>query len=522
MAKTVPYILRWSRIIVAILSIGLLTGVLVSYGMTIPHIGAWLAGIQFIPAAISFSLATVIGLLLVTLVFGRVYCSTICPLGIYQDFFSRVSRMFRKRDNRAFHYSPPLSRWRNMSLFVLVVSLVLGISAVVAVMDPYSVYSRACVYVVKPVWGYICNIFAVTPVRIASASLFGILLSLVLMGLVGMVAAAKGRLVCNTICPVGTTLGYVSRYSVFHIDIDTDKCTQCRACEYVCKSTCIDLVAHVVDSSRCVDCFDCLTVCHNDAIHYTWSRHQLSIPLMMRTRTSLAGSTAGMSDAAGMKAMDSSAGQPLVGTHLSLDRRAFLATGLIIATAPAISAVKKRSRLVGGLLEGQNGSTPAIPVTPPGVFDRQEFLERCTGCGLCISHCKTGVLRPSTTQYGLLRALHPVKDYDMAACDYSCTRCTKLCPTGALHPLTIEEKKHNSIGIAKVNVKDCISWANDFQCGRCADSCPSGAITMIRSGIPGRGLWPDVDIESCIGCGACQYVCPSRPVKAIIVNGTTT
>ncbi len=518
MAKTtIPHILRWSRILVAAVVTALLTAVITSHAMTVPRLAGFLAKIQFIPAAMAFSVITIVVILIVTLVFGRLYCSTICPLGTFQDLFARLPRLRVRNHRMDYHYREPGNRLRNLTLSVVVLSIFLGISAVITFFDPYSIYARGCVYLVQPVWLWISNFFSSVPVTIGAASLLGIVSSFVILGVIAAVAMRHGRLVCNTLCPVGTTLGYVSRYSIFRIDIDTDKCIQCRKCEHVCKSRCIDLTSHVVDMSRCVDCFDCLPVCPNDAIHYTMTRHQLSIPMMMRSQESLAGSAAGFD---GGHVETRNPGDNVPGGRLMLDRRSFLTVGVVAAASTVAAAeTKKMSRLAGGLFKDQRPTVPQVPVTPPGVFDRKEFLDRCTGCGLCISHCMTGVLRPSTTEYGFLRMLHPVKNYDIARCAVGCTRCTHLCPTGALKPLTKEEKRHASVGLASVTLLRCISYSEDRFCGKCAEACKLEAISMVDKHIHGRGPAPVVDASLCIGCGACQFVCPAVPDKAIVVNG---
>ncbi|MCM1164368.1 MAG: 4Fe-4S dicluster domain-containing protein [Muribaculaceae bacterium] len=478
-------ILRFTRILVSIVIMALLTGVLTAYGMKLAKFAGVLAKIQFLPAALAFSLATIVCWLIATIIFGRIYCSTACPLGTFQDICARLPRLGHYPSSRNYHYSLPLTAWRNISLLALVVSVFLGVSIIVMLLDPYSIYSRFCVYVLKPVWGVVVNIFSEKSVKMAAASATGITVALILMSIIGYLAARNGRTFCNSICPVGTSLGFISKYSVFRIDINTDKCIECRKCEHVCKASCIDLSSHVVDSSRCVACFDCLPVCPNDAIHYTSNRHQLSIPMLRK-----------------------------VGGTPQLDRRAFLSAGIIMAATPLSAKVnKKRAHLEGGLLNGQQPLSPAVHVTPPGVYDRQNFLDRCTGCGLCISHCMTKVLRPAVGEYGVLRLFHPVKDYDSSYCAFTCTRCTQLCPTGALVPLTREEKVINAVGLAQVSLDRCIG------CVKCAEVCPKEAITL--SEIPTRGdrKFPTVNPTLCIGCGKCQYVCPARPYKAIIVNG---
>ena len=492
-------ILRRSRIIVAIVAFAIITGVLTSYGMDFARRWQVLVNIQFLPATFAFSITYLVGWMIVTLVFGRLYCSTVCPLGTLQDIFARLPRL--TSSHRVYRYCAPLTVWRNTALLMVVSSVLMGVSLLTTIIDPYSIYSRFAVYCIKPLWGVILNLISSQTVVLTAASLAGMACSVVIVGIVAWMAWRNGRTFCNTVCPVGTTLGFISRYAVFHIDINTDLCIQCRKCEYVCKASCINLESHVVDSSRCVVCFDCLTVCPNDAIRYTSERHQLSIPLMRRVRNPLVGSAAGVEASQQTDAR-------------MLDRRAFLATGLVIAAAPLVEAAEKgRNKLRGGLRSGQDPVSPDVPVTPPGIPSRAIFMERCTGCGLCISHCKTGVLRPSISQYGLLRMFHPVKDYDRSYCAYNCTRCTDLCPSGALRPITREEKIRQAVGLAKVAYDKCVA------CGRCASACPADAIHMTLFENRGGIRMPTVDPSRCIGCGACQYVCPAKPHKAIIVNG---
>lgn len=493
-------ILRSLRIVVSVVIFALLTAMLASYGIKTARFAGVLARIQFVPAAFALSLTYLVGWLIITLIFGRIYCSSVCPIGTFQDILARLPRIGRHNGKKDYHYSPALTSLRNTSLFIVMASVLLGISLLITLIDPYSVYSRFAVYCLKPLWGLCVNAFSSTPVKLAAASVVGASVALLTIAVIGWLAWRNGRTFCNTICPVGTTLGFISRNAVFHIDINTDKCTQCRACEHVCKASCIDLISHVVDSSRCVDCFDCLPVCPNDAIHYTWERHQLSIPLMRKTGNPLTDPAAGI-DAPGP-------------TGMMLDRRAFLSAGLVMAVSPiAAAAKKKRKTLRGGIKAGQMQVSPVVAVTPPGIQDRKDFLDRCTGCGLCISHCMTKVLRPSITEYGVLRLFHPVKDYDEAYCAYTCTRCTDLCPTGALRPITREEKISMSVGLAQVSYDYCIA------CGKCARSCPAEAIDMTEFANRENRRFPVVDPAKCIGCGACQYVCPAPERKAIIVNG---
>lgn len=257
--------LRIGRIAVGSVCFAVLTASCTGLLTLFPRFAALLEKVQFFPAATAFSIGITAFWLLVTLVFGRIYCSTVCPLGVWQDVMARFHR-------KNYHFSRETKPWRIVWLAITVAAITLGISVLTGILDPFGLFSKFCAYAVA---------IASHPAGLmGAAALAGAIVCTVCMGVVSYLAVRSGRTFCNTVCPVGTTLGFVSRHSIFHIDINTDLCINCRKCEYACKSSCIDLESHTVDSSRCVDCFDCLPVCPNDAIHYTWDRHRLSRPLM--------------------------------------------------------------------------------------------------------------------------------------------------------------------------------------------------------------------------------------------------
>lgn len=515
-------LLRTARVLVSVTSFSLLMCLFADFGMRIPQIASWLAKIQLLPAAMGFAITTFITWLLITLVFGRIYCSSVCPLGVFQDICARLPRLGRLKPRWHYHYSAPMTRLRRIMLFIVALSIVLGISTVTTLLDPYSIFGRFAAEIVRPAWGTVLNIWndinSYPPVRIGIASMLGAAISIVTMLIVGALAFRNGRTFCNTVCPVGTTLSFISQYSIFRIDINTDKCVQCRKCEHVCKASCIDLTSHVVDTSRCVVCFDCLSDCPNDAIHYTYTRHQLSIPLMQRVKNPIAGQTAGMSgQSMDMRGGETSSDKNDGRTALRLDRRRFLSLGLVAASAPLVAEAGKIAARIDDSTAPRSHRN-LLPVTPPGVRARREFLDRCTGCGLCVDRCPQEVLKVSLDEYGLLRALHPVMDFDASWCVYDCTVCSNLCPTGALNPLTLSEKHRTRIGLAHADRSVCISYTQGVKCGACSRRCPVGAISMAEPDAGGRGPYPVVDPQKCIGCGSCQYVCPSQP-KAIKVGG---
>lgn len=281
--------LRWGRIAVSIAALAILTGGLTLSLSRLPKVAEWLVRVQLLPAVAAFAITIFVGWLAVTLAFGRVYCSTVCPLGTVQDGVARLSRGISRKPYR---YQRPLPKLRYGVLVAVLTCLMGGFMIVPSILDPYTAWERFCLSCLRPLLGEPAAPGSVTEVAtgtflpsltIAMASAAGMVTALLTLILVGLMAARGGRTFCNTICPVGTTLGVIARYAIFQMDIDTDLCTNCRRCVDSCKSSCINLDDHVVDSSRCVVCFDCTDACRDGAISYVATRKQLSIPMMERT-----------------------------------------------------------------------------------------------------------------------------------------------------------------------------------------------------------------------------------------------
>ena len=199
-------------------------------------------------------------------------------------------------------------------------------------------------------------------------------------------------------------------------------------------------------------------------------------------------------------------------------RRAFL-IGASVATATAALAQTKK-KVDGGLavIEDKVAPERKTPITPPGSLSAKHFFQHCTGCQLCVAQCPNEVLRPST---GLLTMMQPVMSYEHGYCRPECTRCSNVCPTGAIRPIQKDEKSSIQIGHAVWVKKNCIPVTDGVDCGNCARHCPTGAIEMVPLD-PNDELGayvPAVNESRCIGCGACENLCPARPFSAIYVEG---
>lgn len=478
------------------------TGVLHSY------LG-WLAKIQFLPAVLALNVGVIIALLALTLIFGRIYCSIICPLGILQDLLARLRPRKNKKKVGRYSYSPEMKWLRYPVLAVFIVAIIAGIGSFVALLAPYSSFGRIITNLFRPLYELANNglaaiaehyesyAFYSTEVWVRSLPTFIIAAATLIV--LAVLAWVGGRTYCNTICPVGTVLSFFSRYSLLKINFDEEKCRNCSACTKACKASCIDFKNHKVDYSRCIVCGNCLESCKFGALKYDNPRlhrltQQTSSPAPQREEQS-----------------DGS---------VSTSRRAFL-IGTGIATASAVLAQEKKALKVdGGLADIEDKIAPErqTPITPPGSLSAKNMASHCTGCQLCVAQCPNGVLRPST---GLMTLMQPVMSYEHGYCRPECNRCSEVCPAGAIRPITTEEKSSTQVGHAVWIKKNCLPVSEGVDCGNCERHCPTGAIQMVPLDPEDElGAYvPAINEAKCIGCGACENLCPARPFSAIYVEG---
>ena len=469
----------------------------------------FLAKIQFLPAVLALNAGIVIALILLTLVFGRLYCSIICPLGIFQDVIARSFRSWRKSNKKFYSWSPEKKWLRYSVLAVFIALLVAGFTSVAVLVAPYSSFGRIVQNLLSPVWLWGNNLCAWIAEKVGGyafehkevwlKSLPTFVIASVTFVVIFILAARNGRTYCNTICPVGTVLSFFSRFAIFRPVIDTDKCKNCHLCEKNCKASCIDLENHKIDYSRCVDCFDCIDTCHHSAIKYKpfWKTGKVAEAETVRSSEANEKATSGAGDNG---------------------RRAFISTTALTLGALTMKAQEKK--VDGGLavVLGKKAPVRETPLVPFGALSVKEFYQHCTACQLCVSQCPNGVLRPSSS---LEHLMQPEMSYERGWCRVECNRCAQVCPSGPIRKYSIEEKTTMHIGVAKVDLDLCVVNRDGVSCGNCARHCPAGAIIMVRKDPKDKNSLriPTVDESRCIGCGACEFLCPSRPYSAIRVNG---
>ncbi len=473
----------------AILFFGLITLLFLDFTGTIHAWFGWMAKIQFLPAVLALNVAVIVFLVALTLIFGRVYCSVICPLGVLQDLFGWMGK--KQKKNR-YSYSPAKNWLRYGVLVLFVAALIAGVGSFVALLAPYSSFGRIASNLLAPIYGWGNNLLAYFAERMDSyafyetevwlASLPTFIIALVTLAVLIVLAWRGGRTYCNTICPVGTVLGVLSRFSWLAPVIDTEKCNACGLCARNCKASCIDSKNHKIDYSRCVACMDCIEKCNKGAISYRPRKKQAkAAPVVDESR-----------------------------------RSALTATAILASTSLLKAQDKKRD---GGLAVIEDKVVPErkTRLVPPGALSIKNFEQHCTACQLCVSVCPNDVLRPST---GLLTLMQPEMGYENGYCRPECTKCSDVCPAGAIKPITREEKSSTQIGHAVWIKKNCLMHEEKVDCGKCMDACPTGAIQIVvHEDCPNKHKNVVVNTERCIGCGACEHLCPVRPLSAIYVEG---
>ncbi|MEW6709314.1 MAG: 4Fe-4S dicluster domain-containing protein [Candidatus Riflebacteria bacterium] len=431
-----------------------------------------LTQIQLIPALISGGMLTVLAIILITLFTGRIYCSLLCPLGLIQDLMARVGRIFRK--NGPGFLAPRF--FLHIILAGLTATLaIIGFMPALAICEPFALAGRLMTNLVQPVLSYLmwlvgyglegANWF--NKARVNPVDSHSVFIVATIATALFLVVLRFGRIYCNLFCPLGALLRVLASFSVFRLQIDGTGCTGCGKCARNCKAGCIDLEKRQIDFSRCVVCLNCIDSCSFNAIALK--------PGFGSNRT-----------------------------DFSPERRALIgsaATAAITTLLPIALPAPARA---------------ANRILPPGAGNSSEFAKKCISCHLCISACPSAIITVAVPQFAAGSLAQPELKFTRGMCEQTCNVCTTICPTGAIAPVSLEEKKTLKIAEVEYIKKLCVVETDGKDCGACAEHCPTKAVKMV----PYRNnlMIPEVDPGICIGCGSCEHICPVRPQKAIFVN----
>jgi len=368
--------------------------------------------------------------LLITLLFGRLYCSVICPFGILQEFAALLIKKSYSETQKSFGFKYLLA-----ALFFG--SLIGGSALIIRYFDPYSIFGSAF-----------------------SLAVFGLIFTVLVLVLVFF----KNRFFCTNICPVGTVLGLISKFSVNKIYMNTEKCISCGICERNCPAGCIDHCEDSVDNETCVKCFKCLSVCPKGAMEYG---RKPSKPEKLEEKPEVDESRRRFLWLAGAMVM--------------------LGAGLAAGVNLAKNVAKKVKDII----------------LPAGAGDANRFMNKCLNCNLCVENCPNEIIQKADKDFGAVYI-----DYSKGRhhCKYDCHKCSEVCPSGAIKKISLEEKQKTRIAMAVVSEEKC------QKCAVCSLECPTGAITLEQN------KTAVVDASKCIGCGLCKTACPHNAIEIFAVN----
>ena len=438
--------------------------------------------------------------LVLTLLLGRVFCGFICPFGTIHHAVSwfkpalggdRMVQVNKKTASQQFKY---------FLLIVLLVSALLGFN-LTGLMDPIALLFRSVALAVIPGLGAgILSLFkamANSDIQIVRLLSYGgeLLVSPIfgytyqsyqtawVIGFIFLIIVflnrIRPRFWCRTLCPLGALLGIFARFNILRLEKDPEKCTDCNLCIRHCQGAASPKPGQEWETAECHVCLNCFNICPEDALAF---RFRWTFKL---------------------------------NKHPDIGRRALLGGLLAGISIPFLGRVDGRLDKV---------SDPRL-IRPPGSRPEKEFLELCQRCGLCMKVCPTSVINPTLGEAGMGGFWTPHLIMIQGYCEYTCTLCGSICPTGAIQEFTIKEKIQRpiKIGSAYIDRGRCLPWSGNAPCIVCQEHCPTSpkAIYLKKEVVTasdGKKLsvqLPFVDLKKCIGCGICENKCPVRGLPAI-------
>lgn len=455
-------------------------------------VATWLNTGRFIHA---FAISGV--LILLTLVFGRFFCGWICPMGITFDATDKALRPKPGDDSRG-----PV-RLKSLKYGLLIVTLAAAYfeANLAGWLDPLSFVTRLYAQVVLPSFEFVAHLifrglypvggvgplaerahsFLKTTIFAPQQQQFhGLAATALIFAGIALLVYINRRFWCRYLCPLGAVLAIFSRFSIFKRVVDTDKCINCNKCVRNCRMGAI-LDGGTQDyRGECIECFTCKSVCPKSAVSFRPVKRSAAAAKM----------------------------------GVSVSRRGFIASAILgLAVVPFV-------RISTGLR--RRGI-----IRPPGAGDEDRFMQTCVRCGLCLRACPTNGLQPSWFDNGVEGLWSPELIPRIGYCDYGCTICGSVCPSGAIKQLDEAAKNLTVIGLATVDRNRCIPWTRAENCIVCEEHCPvpEKAIRLQTETVKDENgndvqvKRPYVVKSECIGCGICESKCPVPGPAAIRVDG---
>ena len=431
--------------------------------------------------------------ILAAVVLGRIVCGWVCPLGAVHQFFSWLFK--KTKLSRPRKVVTGGLDWKYLILAFVLVAAVFSLD-LVGFLDPLSFLYRTAATSVLPAFtqgaslaiGFFYNLRLnslgdgltqiLEKMTLNATFRQGFLIGLLFLGFVAL-NMFRERFWCRSVCPLGAFLGLISRWNVFRVKIDEAKCIKCNLCTIHCETQAHPYPNEKWKSSECVYCETCAAICPTAAITFPAKAYAERLP------------------------------------DVDLNRRKILLTSVVaFFTVPffRISQAAKRAH--------------EKLIRPPGALPEPQFLERCVKCGECMKACPTNALQPASTEAGPEGLWTPVLVPKIGYCEYYCSLCSQVCPTGAIKELSVPEKTKVVIGTAWISKNRCIPYFLGRPCIVCEEHCPTSpkAIkfvmveTKLADGSVATQKAPVIDLDLCIGCGICENKCPVADDPAVYVT----
>jgi polyferredoxin len=441
-------------------------------------------------------------IIIATVILGRVFCGWVCPLGTLNNMAGAIRKRRSDRTNIA---------WNRVKYYLLIFLIVSSLFTLqlAGVMDPISLLIRSVALSIYPLFEYAVRaifdaLYAFNPGTADGLSepLYSALKNSILsfqqphfkqsafIGFIFIVILGlnlvQKRFWCRNLCPLGALLGILSRYSVLKRSV-SEGCNECGACASVCQGNADPDKKDGWKNAECLYCWNCDDVCPQNAVSFGFRGHRVDVG----SKGKFAG--------------------------IDLGRRRVIASALSGIVAVPLIRVGPLSR---------SGALSPELIRPPGSLEEKEFLKRCVKCGECMKVCITNGLQPTLFDAGLEGLWSPVLVPKIGYCEYRCTLCGQVCPTGAIKKLPLEEKINVKIGLAMIDKGRCLPYAHSTPCIVCEEVCPTvkkaiwfeEAAVRDREGRERTLKQPRVDLDLCIGCGICEAKCPVKSRPAIYVS----
>jgi polyferredoxin len=433
--------------------------------------------------------------IIITILFGRVFCGWACPLGTLNNLLGSIRR---KRPVGMYEH------WYRVKYYILMAILASALFTLqpVGIMEPLSLIIRSFSVSVYPLFNYCVRavfdtIYNINPLGIAAAtepvysvlkktvltfdqSMYeqGVFIGMLFFVILGLNFIEK-RFWCKYLCPLGAFLGILSRYSLLRRSV-SEGCTSCGVCATVCQGNASPEAKEHWRDTECLVCRNCDDICPQNAVSFGF-----------RTKRAAAG--------------------------MDLSRRKVIAS--VISGVVAVPLLRT-------VPIAKAGAQDPILLRPPGAVEEKEFLKRCVKCGECMKVCTTNGLQPTLFEAGVEGIWSPMLVPRIGYCEYRCTLCGQVCPTGAIRRLQLEEKAKVKIGLAMIEKGRCLPWAHGRPCIVCEEVCPTSKKAIWYEEVQVRDRQgkivtvkqPHVDLELCIGCGICEAKCPVLGRPAIYVS----